>query len=305
MKGALNLISASTKAGATEVLSRFLCYISSVLPDDVTAKLTELRAKEDGALPRLVYDAMFENQALAKAMSRPSCQDTGVIQFFPTVGANYPLLADLPDIFEASVRQATKEAPLRHNAVQTFDEFNTGDNTGLRVPTVDWTIVPNNHDLVLDVYMAGGGCSLPGRGMVLMPGAGYEGVVEFVLDIMTSYGLNACPPLLVGVGIATSIDEAARLSKRALLRPIGTRNPNARAAALEEELARAIDAIGLGPQGLSGQCSVMGVHIENAARHPSTIGVAVNTGCWSHRRGCIVLRGDGSYEIVSHSEVSL
>ncbi|NCB64369.1 MAG: L(+)-tartrate dehydratase subunit alpha [Clostridia bacterium] len=299
------MISVSTKEETTRVLSRFLCHISKVLPDDVMAKLAELRAAETDRLPGLVYDAMFENQALAQSMNRPCCQDTGVIQFFPTVGTNYPLVAELPDIFEAAVRSATKDAPLRHNAVQTFDEYNTGDNTGLRVPTVDWEIIPGGNDLTLDVYMAGGGCSLPGRGMVLMPGAGYEGIVEFVLDIMTSYGLNACPPLLVGVGIATSLDVAAKLSKRALLRPLGTRNPNERAAFLEEELTRAIDSIGLGPQGLSGKRSVLGVHIENAARHPSTIGVAVNTGCWSHRRGRIVFRGDGSYEILSHKGMSV
>ena len=136
--------------------------------------------------------------------------------------------------------------------------------------------------------------------MVLMPGEGYEGVTKFVLDIMTSYGLNACPPLLVGIGIATSIDTAAILSKKALMRPLGSRNPNPKAAMMEEELERGINAIGLGPQGFSGVNSVMGVHIENAARHPSTIGVAVNTGCWSHRRGNIIFHSDLSYTINSH-----
>ena len=98
--------------------------------------------------------------------------------------------------------------------------------------------------------MAGGGCTLPGKAMVLMPGAGYEGITDFVLDQMTSYGLNACPPLLVGVGVGTS---------------------------------------------------VMGVNIENTARHPSTIGVAVNVGCWSHRRGHIVVNPDLTVTCDTHS----
>jgi L(+)-tartrate dehydratase alpha subunit len=289
----------------TDVISSFITYIAKVLPDDVTAKLEELRADEANGLPSLIYDTMFKNQELARLLDRPSCQDTGVIQFFASVGTAYPLIDALPDMFINAVLHATKEAPLRHNAVETFDEYNTGNNTGYRVPCVDWEIVPNNDELTLGIYMAGGGCTLPGKAMVLMPGAGYEGVVEFVLDVITSYGLNACPPLLVGVGVATSVETAARLSKKALLRPVGSKNPNERAAMLETELEDGINSIGLGPQGLSGSKSVMGVHIENAARHPSAIGVAVNVGCWSHRRGCIHFRADGTYEIISHKGARL
>ena len=150
--------------------------------------------------------------------------------------------------------------------------------------------------------MAGGGCSLPGQGKTLMPCEGYEGVVKFVLVDMTSYGLNACPPLLIGVGIGTSIDSAAYMSKRALMRPVGSHNKNAKAAQLEDEMAAAIDSIGLGPQGLKGTKSVMGVNIENSARHPSVISVAVNVGCWSHRRGTIRINSDLSYEMLTHKE---
>ncbi len=293
------------KMAVTNIIASFISYISKVLPDDITKKLNELREEETDKIPSLIYDTMFKNQELAKILNRPCCQDTGVIQFFAKVGTRFPLIDSLPDIFTDAVLKATKEAPLRHNAVETFDEYNTGNNTGYRVPCVDWEIVPYSEELNLSIYMAGGGCTLPGKAMVLMPGAGYEGVIEFVLDVITSYGLNACPPLLVGVGVATSVETASRLSKIALLRPIGIRNLNELAAQLESELEEGINSIGLGPQGISGKKSVIGVHIENAARHPSTIGVAVNVGCWSHRRGNIVIKADGSYEIISHSEVSL
>lgn len=306
MKGRnANMKSTVNERSVTDVISSFITYIAKVLPDDIIAKLEELRAKETDELPSLIYDTMFKNQELARLLNRPSCQDTGVIQFFPKVGTAFPLIDALPDIFRNAVLRATIDAPLRHNAVETFDEYNTGNNTGYRVPSIDWEIVPNCDELTLDIYLAGGGCTLPGKAMVLMPGAGYEGVVEFVLDIITSYGLNACPPLLVGVGVATSVETAAKLSKKALLRPLGSKNPNDRAAMLETELEDGLNSIGLGPQGLSGRKSVMGVHIENAARHPSTIGVAVNVGCWSHRRGRIIFRADGTYEIVSHKEVHL
>lgn len=284
----------------TDNISSFIKYFGKVLPDDIQKKLRELSEAEVSPTAKLTYETMLRNQELAKELDRPSCQDTGVIQFFARVGTKFPLIDYLPEMFKNAVLNATEKAPLRHNSVQTFDEFNTGNNVGYRTPSIDWEIVPNSDELELDIYMAGGGCTLPGKAMVLMPGEGYEGVTKFVLDIMTSYGLNACPPLLVGIGIATSIDTAAILSKKALMRPLGSRNPNPKAAMMEEELERGINAIGLGPQGFSGVNSVMGVHIENAARHPSTIGVAVNTGCWSHRRGNIIFHSDLSYTINSH-----
>ena len=92
----------------------------------------------------------------------------------------------------------------------------------------------------------------------------------------------------MGVGIATSVETAAVLSRKAILRPIGSRPPNPKAAELELRLEEGLNRLGIGPQGLTGNSSVMGVHIESAARHPSTIGVAVSTGCWAHRRGTLL-----------------
>ena len=185
-----------------------------------------------------------------------------------------------------------RQRRLRHNAVETFDEYNTKENVGTGIPTVFWEIIPDNEHCEIYAYMAGGGCTLPGKAAVLMPGEGYEGVVDFVLDQMTTYGVNACPPLLVGVGIATSVETAAVLSKKALLRPVGSHSGNERAAKLEKLLEDGINKIGIGPQGMGGKHSVMGVNIEHTARHPSVIGVAVNVGCWSHRRGHIIFDKD-------------
>ena len=178
-------------------------------------------------------------------------------------------------------------------------------NVGKGVPTVFWDIIPEKTDCEINVYMAGGGCTLPGKAMVLMPSAGYEGIVRFVLDQMTTYGLNACPPLLIGVGVATSVETAALLSKKALMRSLGAHNPNERAAKLEALLTDAINTIGLGPQGMGGSSSVLGVHVENTARHPSTIGVAVNVGCWSHRRGQIVFDRELNASVTTHKGVYL
>jgi len=289
----------------TETVGKFIGLIGKRLPDDVGKRLVELEKEEVAPLSKVVYQSMMDKQDKAMKLNRPSCQDTGVIQFFIKCGANFPFIGDLEEALTESVLEATKNAPLRHNSVETFDEYNTGKNIGKGTPSIFWDIVPNSDKLELDVYMAGGGCTLPGKSMVLMPSAGYEGVTKFVLDVMTEYGINACPPLLVGVGVATSVETAAVLSKKALMRTIGSHNPNERAAQMEKLLEDGINAIGLGPQGLSGKKSVMGVHIENSARHPSTIGVAVNTGCWSHRRGHIIFDRNLNYEITSHTGVSL
>ena len=275
------------------------------ISDDVIEKLTELREKEDSPLSKVIYDTMFKNQELAVKLNRPSCQDTGVLQFWVKCGTKFPLIDELEGLLKDAVVKATFEAPLRHNSVETFDEYNTGKNVGKGTPTVFWDIVPNSDKCEIYTYMAGGGCTLPGKAMVLMPGEGYEGVTKFVMDVMTTYGLNACPPLLVGVGVATSVETAALLSKKALMRPIGSHNENERAAKMETLLEDGINAIGLGPQGMGGKYSVMGVNIENTARHPSTIGVAVNVGCWSHRRGHIVFDKDLNYTITTHTGVEL
>lgn len=292
-------------ARLTDIIAKFVDYTGKVLPDDVKKKLRELGDQEDTPLAMAIYEAMFKNQELARQLNRPSCQDTGAIQFLLKCGAKFPYLGELESILREAVIQATKNAPLRHNSVETFDEYNTGKNIGKGIPTIFWDIVPDSDQLEINTYMAGGGCSLPGKAMVLMPGEGYEGVTRFVMDIMTSYGLNACPPLLVGVGIGTSVETSALLSKKALMRPLGTHNPNERAAAMEKLLEEGINQIGLGPQGLTGKNSVLGVHIENTARHPSVIGVAVNVGCWSHRRGHIVFDRELHYTIDSHTGVEL
>ena len=292
-------------ADLTNVMSKFTAYIGKRLPTDVTQKLGDLREKEVNFLAKEVYESMRQNQEAADKLDRPSCQDTGVIQYFLTAGANFPLLGELEEILQEATAGATREGPLRHNAVETFVEKNTGTNTGSKIPWLDWDIVPGDDSVTIDVYMAGGGCTLPGKATVLMPGQGYEGVAEFVFDVITSRGVNACPPLLVGVGVSTSAETAARLSKKAILRPVDSRHPNDHAALMEQLLTDGLNELGLGPQGLTGNNSVMGVNIESSARHPSTIGVAVSTGCWAHRRGRIRINADMSYEVISHQGFKL
>lgn len=288
-----------------DILVEYITVVGRRLPDDVTKKLDELSKIEVDPLQQLVYDTMRENQMLAEKLNRPSCQDTGALQFFIKCGSNFPLLGKLKDILKEAVYLATKKAPLRHNAVETFDEYNTGLNIGTGLPSIFTDIDGDGDEMEMYVYMAGGGCSLPGAAKVLMPGEGYEGVVRFVMDQMTSYGINACPPLLVGIGIGTSVEAAAMNSKLALMREVDSVSENPNAAKMERLLEDGINNIGLGPQGFGGKKSVMGVNINNTARHPSVIGVAVNVGCWSHRRGKINFDKDLNYTLPLQKDYQL
>lgn len=283
-----------------DLLARFTGYAGIHLPDDIMVKLAELRETENSQMAKIIYDAMFDDIQKADEMNRPCCQDTGIIQYFVQVGSRFPFIDDIEECLREAVRKATVDTPLRHNCVEIFDEKNTGNNVGTRIPWIDWEVVPNSDEVKVYVYMAGGGCSLPGTAKVLMPLEGYEGVVKFVFDQITSYGINACPPLLVGIGIAGSVEVAAKLSKKALLRPIGSHNSNPRGAELEAMIEAGLNSIAIGPGGLTGNNSVMGVHIEQAGRHPATLAVGLSTGCWAHRRACIRIDANLDYEMITH-----
>ncbi|VEC20801.1 L-tartrate dehydratase subunit alpha [Escherichia coli] len=259
----------------TEIVANFTAMISTRMPDDVVDKLKQLKDAETSSMGKIIYHTMFDNMQKAIDLNRPACQDTGEIMFFVKVGSRFPLLGELQSILKQAVEEATVKAPLRHNAVEIFDEVNTGKNTGSGVPWVTWDIVPDGDDAEIEVYMAGGGCTLPGRSKVLMPSEGYEGVVKFVFENISTLAVNACPPVLVGVGIATSVETAAVLSRKAILRPIGSRHPNPKAAELELRLEEGLNRLGIGPQGLTGNSFSDG-RAYRICRSPSV----------NHRRCC-------------------
>ena len=288
-----------------KLVASFMSYSAGHLPDDVKARLAQMKEIENDGFAPDIYNVMEKNMQLADSLKRPSCQDTGIPQFFARVGSNWPYMNIVEDALIDAVKDATANAPLRPNAVEVFDEKNTGNNVGTHSPWIDWEIVKDSDELELYFYMAGGGCSLPGFSKVLMPLEGYEGIAKAVFEQMTTYGVNACPPCLVGIGIAGSSEVAAKLSKKALLRPVGSHNSDPEAAELETKIEKELNSIGLGPGGFGGKLSVMGVNIEHAARHPATLAMGLSTACWAHRRAKIVISPDFSYEMPTHKGVTL
>lgn len=288
-----------------ETMEKFIALAARRLPDDVYEKLREVGAKETNEMQKALYQSYFENLENAEKLKRPCCQDTGLLHFYIEAGTNFPYL----DIVEEALREATHNAtysvPLRQNTVNYFEERNTGDNTGERMPWIHWDLIPGGDDMEIITYFAGGGCCLPGKARVFKPSDGYAAIVPYVFEAVADLGANACPPLIVGVGLGHNMENAALLSKKAYLRPLGTHHPHEKGSALEKSLEEGLNNLGMGAQGLRGNSAVMEVHVESSARHTATIAVAVNVACYAHRRGAIKFHKDLSYEILTYKGAEL
>jgi len=287
------------------ILEKFIAAAAIRLSDDVMARLTQMRENEDSPLQKAIYDSYFKNLEMALDQKKPCCQDTGLLQFYIKAGTKFPFLDITKEAITEAVRRATVSVPLRPNAVNFFDAHNTNDNTGERCPWIDWEIVPSCDEMEIILYFSGAGCSLPGHAKVFKPSDGIEAIVPFVFDVVTGPGVNACPPLLVGIGLGHNTENAASLSKKAILRQVGTCHPHPKGAELERRLFNELNNIGMGAQGLPGRQAVMGVHVESSARHTATRACAVNVSCYMMRRGILRLKSDLSYELPSYKDVSL
>jgi len=297
--------SAAAKEKFIAIIERFIALAAVRLSDDVMARLEEMRKNEDTPLQKALYDSYFENLQLARSQNRPCCQDTGMLQFYIKAGSAFPYLHITAEVLTEAVRRATNSVPLRPNAVNYFDEKNTDDNTGERCPWIYWDIVPASDEMEITLYFSGAGCSLPGQAKVFKPSDGLEAVIPFVFDAIYGPGVNACPPLLVGIGLGHNIENAAVLSKKAILRPLGTNHPHSKGAQLEKRITDGLNSLGMGAQGLRGNQAVMGVHVESSARHTATIACAVNVSCYTLRRGVIRFKDNLSYELPTYKGAEL
>jgi L(+)-tartrate dehydratase alpha subunit len=289
----------------TAVMEKFIAVAAVRLSDDVMARLAEIREREESPLQKALYDSYFENLKMACDLNRPCCQDTGLLQFYIKAGTSFPYLDITAEVLAESVRRATASVPLRPNAVNFFDEKNTGDNVAERSPWIDWEVIPDSKDMEITLYFSGAGCSLPAQAKVFKPSDGLEAVIPFVFNAVCGAGINACPPLLVGIGLGHNIENASSLSKKAVLRLLGTEHPHPKGAELEKRIMAGLNSLGMGAQGLRGNQAVMGVHIESSARHTATIACAVNTSCYTLRRGIIKLKDDLSYELPTYKGAAL
>lgn len=279
----------------SSALAEALKQAATALPEEVVQALEDAWRREEGPA-RVQLEAILKNVGMAKAKGLPICQDTGTPTFFVRFGLGFPHLKSVVSAIPEAVRRATKDVPLRPNTVHPFLGKNPGDNTGRYIPAITWEPVPGDF-VEIHVLPKGGGsencCAL----RMLPPGAGLEGVKEAVVEHVVGCGGLPCPPTIVGVGIGGGADLALKLGKIALLRPLKERHSEPQVAALEKELEELINASGVGPMGLGGKTTVLGVHVEYAHRHPASLPVGIVVQCWAHRRATVRIGPNGSVTI--------
>lgn len=255
------------------------------LGKDVIAAFKKAKETEESPVGKEILDQLIENAAIAEEEKIAICQDTGFAVCFVEIGDQIEVNGgNLVEAINEGVRQGYEEGYLRKSICHPFTRKNTGDNTPA---IVHLDMVPGDH-LKIIVAPKGGGSENMSRVTMLKPSDGIDGIKRFVVERVRESGANPCPPLVIGVGIGGTFEKAALIAKKALLRPVGSKNPDPELIPLEEELLKEINNLGIGPQGLGGRTTALAVHINMHPCHIASLPVAVNINCHASRHKEIV-----------------
>ena len=255
--------------------------------DDITNALENALNVEESDTAKAVLTQLLTNNKIAKDEQIPICQDTGMAILFVEYGDKVTIDGDFTQAVNEGVREAYIDGYLRKSVVDdpVFDRKNTNDNT----PAVIHTKIVPGETLKITAGCKGFGSENMSKTKMLPPSAGVEGVKAFVLDTVKTAGPNPCPPIVVGVGIGGTFEQAAVMSKKATFRRADSENQDSRYSALEKELLCEINKMGIGPAGLGGKTSALCVNIEYAPTHIASIPVAVNICCHAARHKSVEL----------------
>ncbi len=266
--------------------------VATSLPPDVEDAIkSALGGEAEGSTAGATLSLVLENVRAARNTARPICQDTGVPVFFLKVPVGLSHIELRNTIYEAT-RIATEKIPLRSNAVDVITERNSGDNTGLGFPVVYFEETAGS-TLTVDLMLKGAGSENAGQ-LYKLPAEGLkaqrdlDGVRRCVLDTVVQAQGRGCPPYVIGVGIGASKDQVTKLSKEQLMRKLGDTSGTPEIASLEARLMKEINELGIGPQGLGGGTTALGVKIGVNHRHPASYFVDVSVSCWATRRGRLI-----------------
>ncbi|MBN1785501.1 MAG: fumarate hydratase [Candidatus Methanofastidiosa archaeon] len=265
------------------------------LPADVLWKLNKSYEKETSDVAKVQLATIIENIELARKLGRPICQDTGIPLFFVKLPKD--VHADLERVIINATRRATESVPLRPNTVDPLSRKNSGDNVGLHMPCISYQFHDEDY-IEITALPKGAGSENMSKMAMLTPAQGLKGIKRFVLDTVLDAGGKPCPPTIVGVGIGGSADLCMKLAKMSLMRPLDEPNPDKDLDALERELEVALNEIGIGPMGLGGRTTVLGVRAGKASCHTASLPVAVNIQCWAARRATLRAYEDGRLDIL-------
>ncbi len=260
----------------TQTIAELCIRACRDLPQDVTDALADAAASDPFAPARDVLDLLVRNADLARSTCMPICQDTGMAVIFADVGQDVHIDGDFEAAIHEGVRRGYTDGLLRKSVVgDPLRRVNTGDNAPAILHT---RLVPGDR-ITLIVAPKGFGSENMSRLAMLTPAAGVQGVKDFVLETVRLAGANPCPPMVLGVGIGGDFEQVAELAKRALLIPLNESHPDPFYADLERELLAAVNETGVGPQGLGGKTTCLGLHILQKPTHIAGLPVAVNVSC--------------------------
>ncbi len=259
---------------------RALCISAACdLEPDVVDAIKAAKAREVSPLGQEILGQIITNFEIAGKEGVPMCQDTGISVFFVEVGRDVVLDGSLEEAINEGVRRGYKDGYLRKSVCHPLTRKNTGDNT----PAIIHTKIVEGDKVKIKIAPKGAGSENMSRLKMLKPSEGIEGIKGFVVESIREAGGNPCPPIVVGVGIGGSFEVSAILSKKALLRPVGQKNPDAEVARLEDSLLDLINGLGIGPMGFGGVVTALAVHVETHPCHIASLPVAVNIQCHADR----------------------
>ena len=271
----------------TQLVAHLCREANITLGPDIIAALQKAYENEESPVGRQCLQSAIENAGIAKRESMAICQDTGMVVVFIDYGQEITVRGgDILEAINEGVRRGYHEGYFRHSVVRDpLHRVNTGDNT----PAVVHTRIVPGDKLTITVTPKGFGSENMSRMAMLTPAQGLQSVKEFIVETVNLAGANPCPPVVVGVGVGGTMEMAALLAKKALLRDVGTINPDPFQANLESELLSEINKLGIGPQGLGGRCTALAVHIMTYPTHIAGLPVAVNLSCHvtRHQTGSI------------------
>lgn len=257
------------------------------LNDDIMQALQRGMNEEISSTGRNVLAQLVENAGIARDKAMAICQDTGMAVVFVEIGQEVHIIGrNITDAINEGVRRGYKKGYLRNSVVgDPLERLNTGDNTPA---VIHYDIAAGDRVRIIVAPKGFGSENMSGVKM-LKPSDGLEGVKSYILEVVDKAGPNPCPPIVVGVGIGGTMEKAALLAKKALLRPINERNKKENICKLEQEMLEAINNTGIGPAGLGGKITALGVNIESYPTHIAGLPVAVNISCHATRHAEVVL----------------
>jgi fumarate hydratase subunit alpha len=260
------------------------------LPRDIEERLRVCLSGEEGN-SREALKVIIENIGYARQRRLPMCQDTGTLVFFVKCAGSQDRVLDT---IREGISLATREVPLRPNTVNPFTRENEGRNLGRNNPIVHFVEEGcEGGKVTMQIMAKGAGSENVSRSFMLEPDRGVGGIKECVIETVADAGGKPCPPIIVGLGVGGSLEWAAYLAKKALLRPLDRRTEDPTAAQLEDELLPEINSLGIGPMGMGGRTTALGVRVEWAHCHTASLPVSVSVQCWALRRVSAVWDSSG------------